>query len=109
MENEFKQIATQMLYANISEQIKATHIEINKPFLVDILQKFFLDNGETFLMEHIPDYYSSIMEFRNSSNKLLFLYQELKENKIDLLKCINYFDDEFYLKSLINLKLNYYL
>ena len=60
-------------------------------------------------MEHITDYYSSIMEFRNSSNKLLFLYQELKENKIDLLKCINYFDDEFYLKSLINLKLNYYL
>ena len=41
MENEFKQIATQMLYANISEQIKATHIEINKPFLVDILQNFF--------------------------------------------------------------------
>ena len=107
MNYEFEQIASEMLYSNICEKIQEKHIEINKTFLVDILQKFFLDNGEKYLMEYTIDSYSSIIKFRNSSNKLLCLYHELKANNIPIIKCINYFDDDFYLKSLINLKLNY--
>jgi len=37
------------------------------------------------------------------------LYNELHAHKIPLITCVNYFDDDFYLKSLINLKLNYYV
>ena len=107
MEDEFKEIAINMLHSNISEKIQEKHLEINIPFLVDILQKFFLDNGEKYLMEYTTYSYSSIIKFRNSSNKLSCLYDELKANKIPIIKCINYFDNDFYLKSLINLKLNY--
>ena len=109
MQYEFEEIAIQMLLSNISNKIQEKHVSINKPFLVEILQKFFLDNGEKFIMDYIPDYYTSLVKFRNSSDKLSCLYDELKANKIPILTCIHYFEDDFYLKSLINLKLNYYL
>ena len=101
MQEEFEEIAMHMLVSN------KIQITINKPFLVDILQKFFLDNGERFIVEYIPDYYTSLIKFRNSSDKLLCLYDELNAYKIPIIKCIHYFDDEFYIKSLINLNLKY--
>jgi hypothetical protein len=103
MQVEFEQIAIYMLTSN------KIQIAINKPFLIDILQKFFLDNGEKFIMEYIPQGYTSLMKFRNSSDKLLCLYNELKANKIPIINCIHYFEDDFYLKSLFDLKLNYYV
>ena len=88
MQDEFEEIATHMLVVN------KIQIAINKPFLVDILQKFFLDNGEKFIVEHISDYYTSLIKFRNSSDKLSCLYDELKAHKIPIINCIHYFVSE---------------
>jgi hypothetical protein len=104
MNHEFDEIATEML-----RKINDKHFSINKPFLIDILQKFFVDNGEKFIVDHIADWHSSIIKFRISIDKLSCLYNELHAHKIPLITCVQYFNDDFYLKSLINLKLNYYV